>query len=109
MTLGQKQRLFTRLVGRLIEHAYSQGYELTFGATFRAREWGVGKMPERSLHAQRLAVDFNLFKDGKFLTRSEDHLPLGEWWEKQHPLCRWGGRFRAPDGNHYSMEHEGVQ
>lgn len=109
MTLGQKQRLFTRLVGRLIEYAYSQGYELTFGATYRDPAWGVGKMPARSLHGKRLAVDFNLFKDGTFLTSTEAHRPLGEWWEKQHPLCRWGGRFRSPDGNHYSMEHGEVQ
>lgn len=31
MSLGQKQRLFTRLVGLLIEYAYQNGYEPTFG------------------------------------------------------------------------------
>ena len=33
--------------------------------------------------------------------------PLGEWWEKQAADARWGGRFN--DGNHYSLEHEGVK
>ena len=32
MTLGQKQRHFTRMVGLLIEFAYQNGYELTVGA-----------------------------------------------------------------------------
>jgi len=31
MTLGQKQRKFTRMVSQLIEYAYANGYELTFG------------------------------------------------------------------------------
>lgn len=107
MTLGEKQRLFTRLTGALIRFAYANGYELTYGATYRDPAWGVGKMPARSLHGLRLAVDFNLFLGGKLLTGTEDHKLLGEWWEKQHPLCRWGGRFN--DGNHYSIEHEGVK
>lgn len=34
-TLGQKQRHFTRLVGLLIEYAYQEGYELTFGDAYR--------------------------------------------------------------------------
>jgi len=38
---------------------------------------------------------------------TEAHRELGEWWEKQHPQARWGGRFK--DGNHYSFEHEGVK
>jgi len=51
--------------------------------------------------------DFNLFKDGVFLQGTEDHRPLGEYWESLDPLCRWGGRFN--DGNHYSIEHEGIK
>lgn len=61
----------------------------------------------RSLHTLKLAVDLNLFRDGKFLTSSLDHQRFGEWWEKQDPLCRWGGRWG--DGNHYSIEHGGVK
>lgn len=58
-----------------------------------------------SNHRLSLAQDFNLFKDGKYLDKTEDWLFFGEWWEKLHPLCRWGGRFK--DGNHFSLEHEG--
>jgi hypothetical protein len=60
---------------------------------------------KNSLHGDRLAVDVNLFKDGKWLQKTEDHKPLGEYWESLHPLCRWGGRFN--DGNHYSIEYQG--
>jgi hypothetical protein len=110
MTLRQKQSLFVRLVGLLIAEAYARGYELTFGESWRTPEQAKlnaakGKGISNSLHIDRLAIDFNLFRDGKFLSASEDHKQLGEWWEKQHPLCRWGGRFN--DGNHYSLFHEG--
>jgi hypothetical protein len=58
-----------------------------------------------SNHRIGLAEDFNLFKNGNYLTKTEDWKIIGEWWEKLHPLCRWGGRFN--DGNHFSLEHEG--
>lgn len=109
MTLGQKQRNFTRMIGLLIEYAYQQGYELTFGDAYRdPRVHGnVGQKKSyssaNSLHKERLAVDFNLFKDGKYLTRTEDHRQLGEYWESIGGT--WGGHFN--DGNHYSIEHGG--
>ena len=71
MTLGQKQRHFTRLVGLLIEYSYQNGYEMTVGDAYRdPRVHGaVGEKKSyssaNSLHKERLAVDFNLFKDGK--------------------------------------------
>lgn len=63
-----------------------------------------------SLHELGLAVDLNLFKDGKFLANSADHKPLGDFWKSLHPLARWGGDFKPnPDGNHYSMMWQGKQ
>lgn len=38
MSLGEKQRAFTGLVGKLIAFAYSSGYELTLGEAFRTEE-----------------------------------------------------------------------
>lgn len=111
MTLGQKQRKFTLMISKLIQFAYENGYELTFGDAYRDPrvhgEVGVKKSysSANSLHKERLAVDFNLFKDGKFLTASDDHRPLGEYWESLGGS--WGGRFSSPDGNHYSLEHNG--
>lgn len=113
MKLGDKQRLFMRLLPRLINHAHRRGYELTIGDAYRdPRVFGeVGERPDSaygnkySNHKSRLAVDLNLFKNGKYLTETKDHKFLGEYWEKLHPLTVWGGRFN--DGNHYSIEHEG--
>jgi hypothetical protein len=109
MKLGEKQRKFTRMIADLIVFAYDNGYELTFGDAYRdPRLHGVdgekrGYGASRSLHKVRLAVDFNLFKDGTFLQTTEDHSPLGEYWESIGGS--WGGRFN--DGNHYSIEWQG--
>lgn len=112
MTLRQKQSFFVALVAELIQEAHRQGFELTFGEAYRspeeaARLAAAGKGIAKSLHTIRLAIDLNLFRAGVYLSSTESHRPLGEWWERQHPLCRWGGRFN--DGNHYSLEHEGRQ
>lgn len=110
MTLRQKQSLFVRLIADLISYADELGYELTFGEAWRPQETAElyerqGKGIANSLHCDRLAVDFNLFRNGKYLVLTSDHQPLGEYWEKLHPLCRWGGRFN--DGNHYSLTDGG--
>lgn len=111
MTLGEKQELFMRLLPRLIDKAHELGYQLRGGDLFRD-ERVHGKMGEKksysaanSCHKLKLAIDLNLFRDGEFLSSTEDHKALGEWWEQQHELSCWGGRFN--DGNHYSITHEG--
>ena len=112
MTLAEKQRLFTRLVGKLIEFAYAQGYELTFGDAYRNPDQAkanaaAGKGIVNSLHCERLAIDLNLFKNGQWMTDSEAFRQLGEYWESLGPDCAWGGRFSRPDGNHFSIRHGG--
>lgn len=111
-TLGQKQRRFTRMLAELILEAYSLGYEITFGEAYRPPETAAlyardGRGISNSLHTSRLAVDLNLFRNGTYLTDSKDYLPLGEIWEKMGGA--WGGRFSRPDGNHFSLEHNGVK
>lgn len=101
-TLRQKQSRFVRMVGLLIDYAYLQGFELTFGDAY-----ALTGHKENSLHGKRLAIDLNLFRNGEYLTTTEAHLPLGEFWERLGGT--WGGRFSTPDGNHYSLEHEGVR
>ena len=111
MTLRQKQSLFALLVAQLILQADALGYFVTFGECYRspeeaARLANLGLGIKNSLHTKRLAIDLNLFnREGKYLSSTESHRPLGEWWERQHSACRWGGRFN--DGGHYSLEHEG--
>lgn len=111
MKLGDKQKLFARLSADLIIKAYDLGYEISYGDTYRdprvfgnvGEKKGYGR--SKSCHKYRLAIDLNLFKDGEYLQTTQDHMALGLWWEKQHELCRWGGRFN--DANHYSFEHNG--
>lgn len=108
MKIGERQRLLTRLLPRLLDKAHELGFELTMGDGYRdPRVFGMpgeskGYGSIWSGHKLRLAVDLNLFRDGKYLTRTEDHKPLGEFWESLHPECRWGGRFE--DGNHYEIK-----
>lgn len=108
MTLLQKQRKFVQMVGKLIEWAYANGYELTFGEALRTQEQATsnaatGKGISNSLHLIRLAVDFNLFIGGTYKTDTPSYQPLGEYWESIGGA--WGGRFN--DGNHFSLEHQG--
>lgn len=109
-TLRQRQSRFARLVGLLIEWTYLHGYEITFGEAFRTPEQArlnaaTGKGIANSLHTQRLAIDLMLFRDGVYLTDSDDYRPLGEYWESLDGDCRWGGRFG--DGNHFSLTYAG--
>ena len=107
MTLGEKQKLFSRQIPRLLDKAFAMGFEVTLGDAYRDPR-SHGAMGEtiaygaaNSNHKMRLAIDLNLFVNGVFITTTEGHRPLGDWWEAQHPHNRWGGRFN--DGNHYEM------
>ena len=62
---------------------------------------------KRSVHLDALAADVVLFRNGTLLGKTEDHEAFGVWWEAQHELCRWGGRFG--DGGHYSVTPDGVR
>jgi hypothetical protein len=111
MKIGEKQELFAKLIAEHILWLYEQGYKIRIGDVFRdPRAFGaVGESgpygSKYSMHKDKCAADLNLFKDGEYLTSTEDHLASGRMWESRHPLCCWGGRF--DDGNHYSITHEG--
>lgn len=115
MTLSEKQRLFTKLVGALIDWAYNNGYELTLGDAYRSPEQAAANAAagigiRNSLHTQRLAIDLNLFKDGAYLAESESYRPLGEFWKGLHPDCCFGGDFSPrTDGNHFSLSWGGIK
>ena len=144
MTLGEQQRLFVRLVAQLINFAYAQGYELSFGEAYRSDEQaeinamgptGRGRLADftgglfpgfaakirnnpritgarMSLHCERLAIDFNLYRNGVYLPDTDNYQRLGTYWKTLHPLARWGGDFApptGPDGGHFSLEFGGVK
>lgn len=102
MKLGKKQELFSLLLGQLLVFIHAMGYQVRMGDV-----WAREGHKENSNHYIKLAVDINLFKDGNFLTKTEDHELIGAYWKTLHPLCRWGGDFSRPDGCHYSLFHQG--
>jgi hypothetical protein len=119
-TLRQKQSRFARLVGLLIEWLYANGYEATFGETLRTQAEATlnaaqGDGIKNSLHLVKLAIDLNLFRDGKLLKTASAYAPAGAFWKSLGSDCRWGGDFRRADGKpkpdayHFSIEYQGIK
>jgi hypothetical protein len=96
--LFDKRAKFSSLIPRIIDQMINDGYTPLIGKD------GLKHM-KNSLHYDGLAMDIDLFKDGKYLTSTEDHRRFGEFWERLDKDCCWGGRFN--DGNHYSVTMEG--
>ena len=101
--LGDKQRKFTLMVGRLIVFTYGQGYELTLGEGYD--DDGKGHM-DGSTHYIKLGQDLNLFKDDVWLDKGPE---MEKGFNMMHDF--WdtiGGAKRIEkDLNHFSVEWEG--
>lgn len=98
--LVMTQHDFLQMACSLILKAGQMGYVVTAGELWRPDEMqkiyvqtGRSKTLD-SQHGKRLAIDLNLFLDGQLCSR-EQVLPLGKWWEEQHPKNRWGGSWRG--------------
>jgi len=134
MRLGDKQQLFARLLPKLLIEAHAQGFDIRLGEILRfeqqarynsthcrkckqtkanrAHALTKAKGGHRfraigilnSLHRQKLAIDLNLFRDGR-LCAADEYTPLGEWWERLHELAANGRKFG--DAGHFSLTHKG--
>lgn len=97
MRIPEMQRRFPLMVAEFIGRVYDEGFELSFGEAYRTEEQQrlylkAGRSRTmNSFHRDRLAVDFNLFKGGVYLTDGALYRPVGEIWEAVGG--RWGGRF----------------
>jgi len=98
MSLRKKQSKFAQMLILLFAYIVQGGYEITLGDAARIDRRGHSK---NSKHYVRLAIDLNLFKDGKYLRDTADHEKIGIFWEAIGGT--WGGRFTNPDGNHYQL------
>jgi len=97
MKLSEKQRKFSHLVAHIIDFIHLCDYEVTLGEVLRSKEQqaihvknGVSRV-RFSRHQEKLAIDLNLFFDGKYCTDKEKYRIIGEEWERIGG--RWGGRF----------------
>ena len=85
----------------LILFAYQKGYKLSWGDAYAKTGHKIN-----SNHYIRLAVDLNLFKDGEFLTESEDHKELHDFWDSiggaERIKDEWVGKGKlgGKDGSH---------
>lgn len=98
--LNEKQFKFSFYITLLIQFAYAKGYTIQIGDVFAKTGHKI-----RSKHYSHLAIDINLFKDGDYITDSEGHRELGEFWESLDDECVWGGGFSNKDYNHYQYTH----
>jgi hypothetical protein len=106
MTLLEKQHTFSLNVAKLILWAYEKGYKITLGEAERPEQLQAlyvksGKSKTmKSGHLKRLAIDLNLFSEGKYKTDMQAHEPLHEYWESLHPD---NAKAISWDANHYEM------
>ena len=116
MKLGDKQKLFSRLLADLIYGIYAMGYSCSMGDGFRdSRVHGdygqkEGYSATYSLHKLRLAQDINLMdRDGNWIQDSDHpaYKEVGAFWKSRHELCEWGGEPGRNDANHFSLSHDG--
>jgi len=92
------------MLALLILHAEQLGYQLTQSrgyASEAANKADGGH--ENSLHTKRLAQDWNLFKDGKYISDGSGHDILHDFWDSIG-----GARRITNDLNHYSLEDGGM-
>lgn len=116
MTLIEKQLLFPRLLAKLLTYADDSGTRVTVGECYRTKEqaaWNAahGTGIAKSLHCDRLAIDLQCFRMHNgvwtYLARGDEpeYALLGQYWERLHELCSWGGDFGDP--GHFSIRHDG--
>ena len=98
--LREKRTRFTAGLAQLIKFVGTSGYQCAIGRNGEPHMKG-------SLHYVGLAKDFAIYKDGKYLDKTEDYAFAGEFWKMIDDDFRWGGDFRSPDGNHFSCTYQG--
>ncbi len=118
MTLSEKQRIFTRNIGKLIAFAWFNGFELALREVGRTIEQqkiyfdSNRSKTMKSRHIENLAADFVLWKNSVMLfapgiTDEQYHKDvitarsLGDYWVNLHPDNVWGADWNR---NHIDDE-----
>lgn len=112
--LLEKQQTLAMMLAKLLVEMKSKGFDPVISDAYRnPMVFGpigtrIGYGHPKSAHKRKLAIDIDLFKDGQYLISTEHHRQFGEFWKSLDPDARWGGDFKEPDGNHYSITYEGI-
>lgn len=128
MTLREKQSIFALNISKLIIWAFDNGYEITLGESQRTNDqqllYFMGyklfvcgsslklaktkKLSKTmySLHKKKLALDLNVFKEGRLLNKYDKELfkPLAEYWKSLHPKNTCGYYWNWDFGHHQMSE-----
>jgi hypothetical protein len=100
MGLLQEQFAFSRHVALLLPKAFELGFEFSLGEVLRTPEQQAiyvqkgASQTSNSMHLKKLAIDLNLFLNGKLATAAQIK-PLGVYWESLDPKNQWGGSWRG--------------
>jgi hypothetical protein len=103
MKTSDYQWLFLQNVAKLIEFAKNRDIKLTGGELHRPQlmqehYYLNGKSKTlTSNHGKRLAIDLNVFINGKLTYDFNAVKVLGNYWESLHPKNRWGGDWNGND------------
>lgn len=105
------QQLFARCIAKLLHFTYTTDWNKQLG--FKSVELRLDDFnrPDKkghmvgSRHFERCAGDILLDVNGKYIEESHHpvYVAMGKFWESLDTRCRWGGRFRKVDGNHFSI------
>ena len=104
MRLGEKQTIFSKNVGLLLHWLTVNGYEYRIKEVQRPQVVAnyytkTGRGIKKSLHIESLAIDIDLFKNGKYLRLAADYEAAGRFWVSLGMI--WGGIFKRKDGRHF--------
>lgn len=95
--MRKKQSIFLFNIHLLIEFAFKNGFELTFGEALRTIQQqkiyfdtGASKTMD-SRHLLKLACDFSIFINGVLINDPKLIQPLGEYWMSLNTDNCWGG------------------
>jgi len=126
MSLSDEQWEFLQDVSELIRWAKANNFKLTGGELYRTQDqqklYYYGKRivvhkdgvlsciddkkrskTLRSRHTERLAIDLNVFVNGRLAWEPEDLKSIGEFWKSLNPQNVWGGDW-GWDAGHFERK-----
>ena len=109
LTQFNARLIFSQLLCQLVRQIEQNGYQVSVGEVLRMNAQqvfnvknGLSKTMD-SYHLKGLAVDLNIFKNGKVITLDSDFKLVAQYWESLHVNCR-AGYYWGWDKLHYEFQ-----